>query len=66
MILAPLSEYYGRTPVYLAGFLGTALFLMATALVKTVAGFMILRFLTGILCSACVGAYHILILGLGN
>jgi len=29
MILAPLSEYYGRTPVYLVSFLGTALFLMA-------------------------------------
>jgi MFS family permease len=57
MIFAPLSEYYGRTPVYLVSFLGTALWLMATALVESVAGFMILRFITGLFCSASIGKW---------
>lgn len=57
MVLAPLSEYYGRTPIYLGSFLGTVLFLMATALVKSTAGFIILRFITGFMCSASVGEF---------
>lgn len=57
MMLAPLSEYYGRTPVYLSTFFITTLFLMATALVPTLAGFMIIRVITGFFCSASIGTF---------
>ncbi|KUJ16879.1 MFS multidrug transporter-like protein [Mollisia scopiformis] len=54
MLLAPLSEYFGRTPVYLSMFLISALFLLGTAVVPTITGFMILRFITGFFCSASI------------
>ncbi|TGO38781.1 hypothetical protein BHYA_0067g00110 [Botrytis hyacinthi] len=54
MLLAPLSEYYGRTPVYLANFFITTLLLIGTALVDDVPGFIILRFITGFFASASI------------
>lgn len=59
MLLAPLSEYFGRTPVYLLTFLISTLFLLGTAVVPTISGFMILRFITGFFCSASIGAYRL-------
>ncbi|KAA8576240.1 hypothetical protein EYC84_006388 [Monilinia fructicola] len=54
MLLAPLSEYYGRTPVYLANFFITTILLLGTALVDNVPGFIILRFITGFFASASI------------
>lgn len=58
MLLAPLSEYYGRTPVYLANFFTTTILLLGTALVDhNAAGFMVLRFITGFFASASISQY---------
>ncbi|APA07137.1 hypothetical protein sscle_02g019070 [Sclerotinia sclerotiorum 1980 UF-70] len=54
MLLAPLSEYYGRTPVYLANFFITTLLLLGTALVDNLPGFVVLRFITGFFASASI------------
>ncbi|ESZ97966.1 hypothetical protein SBOR_1637 [Sclerotinia borealis F-4128] len=54
MLLAPLSEYYGRTPVYLANFFITGILLIGNALVGNVPGFIILRFITGFFASASI------------
>lgn len=59
MLLAPLSEYYGRTPVYLANFFITTLLLIGTALVDDVPGFIILRFITGFFASASISKYYV-------
>lgn len=47
MTLAPLSEYYGRSPIYIISYGINLLFLVGTALVSTLGGFLVLRFLTG-------------------
>ena len=57
MTLAPLSEYYGRTPIYLVSLFVSMLFMMATALVPTASGFIILRFFSGFFCSAAISQY---------
>jgi MFS family permease len=49
MTLAPLSEYYGRTPIYLISLVASMLFVLATALVPDASGFIILRFIAGVL-----------------
>ena len=47
MTLAPLSEYYGRSPIYIISY-GIYLFwVLGTALVHTLGGFLALRFLSG-------------------
>lgn len=45
---APLSEYFGRSPLYIGSFFAYALFHMATALAPNLAGFLVLRFLAGL------------------
>lgn len=47
MTLAPLSEYYGRSPIYILSYGICLLFILGTALVKSLAGFLVLRFLSG-------------------
>lgn len=47
MTLAPLSEYYGRSPIYMLSYGVALFFLLGTALVKNLAGFLVLRFLSG-------------------
>ena len=47
MTLAPLSEYYGRSPIYILSYGIYLLFVLGTALVKNLAGFLVLRFLSG-------------------
>lgn len=47
MFLAPLSEIYGRQPVYTTGILLFALLQIPTALTPTFAGLAITRFITG-------------------
>lgn len=55
MIQAPLSEYYGRSSIYIIGYGINLLFLMCTALVHNVGGFLVLRFLTGLFSSVTTG-----------
>ena len=47
MTLAPLSEYYGRSPIYIASYGIYLFFVLGTALVKNLGGFLVLRFLSG-------------------
>lgn len=47
MTLAPLSEYYGRSPVYIASYGTFLFFVLGTALVQNLGGFLVLRFLSG-------------------
>lgn len=47
MFLAPLSEIYGRQPIYTSGILLFALLQIPTALSPTFAGVVVSRFLTG-------------------
>lgn len=55
MMLAPLSEYFGRYPVYIASYGMSLLFILGTALVHDLGGFLVLRFLTGLMSSVTVG-----------
>lgn len=47
MTLAPLSEYYGRSPIYIVSYGVYLFFVLGTALVQTIGGFLVLRFLSG-------------------
>ncbi|QLQ80018.1 hypothetical protein HG537_0D00180 [Torulaspora globosa] len=53
MIFSPLSEFakIGRQPLYILTFFGFAMLQIGCALVDNIAGLVILRFITGILCS---------------
>lgn len=55
MTLAPLSEYFGRRPIYVVSYGISLLFLMASALVPNLGGFLVLRFLTGLFSSVTIG-----------
>ncbi|TRX87740.1 hypothetical protein FHL15_011365 [Xylaria flabelliformis] len=47
MLISPLSEVYGRLPVYHACGISFVLLLVGNALVRNAAGFIVLRFLSG-------------------
>lgn len=53
MIFSPLSEFakIGRQPLYILTFFGFAMLQIGCALVDNIAGLVILRFITGVLCS---------------
>ena len=55
MTLAPLSEYFGRSPIYIISYAVFLLFLMATALVQTLGGFLVLRLISGLFSSVTIG-----------
>ena len=55
MFLAPLSEFYGRYPVYIAAYGVSLLFLLGTALVQNLGGFLAMRFLTGLFAGCTIG-----------
>lgn len=57
MFIAPLSEYYGRTALYLIPYGTFLLFLVGTALIQNVPGFMILRFLSGTFASVTIANF---------
>lgn len=57
MSLAPLSEYFGRTPLYIIPYGIYLLFLMATALVQNLGGFLALRFLSGLFASVTIANF---------
>lgn len=48
MVTSPLSEVYGRLPVYHACDIAFVLLLIGNALVRNAAGFIVLRFLSGL------------------
>lgn len=55
MTLAPLSEYFGRSPVYIGVYGVFLLFLLGTALVQSLGGFLVLRLFAGLFCSVTIG-----------
>ncbi|EME85607.1 uncharacterized protein MYCFIDRAFT_41178 [Pseudocercospora fijiensis CIRAD86] len=57
MFIAPLSEYYGRTALYLIPYGIFLLFLAGTALVHNLVGFMILRLLSGTFASVTIANF---------
>ncbi|CZT20924.1 related to multidrug resistant protein [Ramularia collo-cygni] len=57
MSLGPLSEYYGRTPLYILPYGTFLLFLIGTALVQNIAGFLILRFFSGMFASVTIANF---------
>jgi MFS family permease len=52
MILAPLSEFYGRRPIYLVSFACFTLLLLPCALAPNIAVLLLFRFFTGMAGSA--------------
>ncbi|KAG8529727.1 uncharacterized protein KY384_005208 [Bacidia gigantensis] len=57
MTLAPLSEYYGRSPIYILSY-GVFLFmLVGTALVDNLGGFLALRILSGLFSSVTIANF---------
>jgi len=57
MTLAPLSEYYGRSPIYLMSYGVFLFFILGTALVKNLGGFLVLRFLSGWFCAVTIANF---------
>lgn len=52
MLLGPLSEFYGRRPIYLFSFTFFTLFLIPCALAPNISVLLVFRFLTGLVGSA--------------
>ena len=57
MTLAPLSERYGRSPLYIIPYGIFLLFIVGTALVKDIGGFLVLRLLSGLFCSMTIANF---------
>ncbi|KAI9641898.1 hypothetical protein NHQ30_009766 [Ciborinia camelliae] len=57
MTLAPLSEYYGRTYLYIIPYGTFLLFLLGTALVQSIEGFLVLRFFSGLFASVTIANF---------
>ncbi|KAF7954468.1 hypothetical protein EAE96_005589 [Botrytis aclada] len=57
MTLAPLSEYYGRSYLYIIPYGIFLLFLLGTALVQNIEGFLVLRFLSGLFASVTIANF---------
>lgn len=57
MLSAPLSEYFGRNPVYIGSYGIYLLLLMGTALVQNIGGFLPLRFFSGLFSSVTIANY---------
>ena len=57
MTLAPLSEYYGRSPIYVISYGIFLIWVIGTALVKTLGGFLVLRFLSGWFCAVTIANF---------
>ncbi|XXH01857.1 hypothetical protein Hte_008219 [Hypoxylon texense] len=54
MSLAPLSEFFGRSVIYIYSYGVFLLFLAGTALVNNVPGFMVLRFFSGLFAAVTI------------
>lgn len=58
MSLAPLSEFFGRSVIYIGSYAVFLVLLAATALVQHVAGFMVLRFFSGLFAAVTIGMIY--------
>ena len=54
MVLAPLSEYLGRRPIFIISYAIGLFFLLGTALVQDLGGFLALRFLNGLFAAVTI------------
>jgi MFS family permease len=57
MTLAPLSEYYGRRPIYIVSYGLFLLLLLATSYVESLAPFLVLRFFSGYFSSTTISNF---------
>ena len=57
LTLAPLSEYFGRSPIYIASYGVYLFFILGTALVENLGGFLVLRFLSGWFASVTIANF---------
>ncbi|TVY60679.1 Efflux pump FUB11 [Lachnellula suecica] len=57
MTLAPLSEYFGRSPIYIISYGIFLLFLVGTALVQNLGGFLVLRLLSGLFAAVTIANF---------
>ncbi|KAI1639138.1 major facilitator superfamily protein [Biscogniauxia mediterranea] len=57
MSLAPLSEYFGRSVIYIGSYGVFLLFLAGTALVQSVIAFMVLRFFSGLFAAVTIANF---------
>jgi len=57
MSLGPLSEYYGRTPLYILPYGTFLLFLIGTAVVQSIEAFLVLRFFSGLFASVTIANF---------
>jgi MFS family permease len=57
MSLAPLSEYFGRSPIYIISYGTFLLFLAGTALVQDLASFLVLRFFSGLFAAVTIANF---------
>lgn len=57
MTLAPLSEYYGRSLLYIVPYGCFLCFLVGTALVQNLGGFLVLRILSGLFASVTIANF---------
>jgi len=57
MFLAPLSEYYGRTPLYILPYGTNLLLLMGTALTENLPMFFVLRVFSGMFASVTISNF---------
>lgn len=55
MSLAPLSEYFGRSPIYIGSYGIYLLLVLGTALVENLGGFLVLRFFSGLFVAVTIG-----------
>ncbi|ODQ54936.1 MFS multidrug transporter-like protein [Saitoella complicata NRRL Y-17804] len=54
LFLAPLAEYYGRTPIYYASYPVYFCFLVGTALAPNLGAFLSIRFISGLAASSAI------------
>ncbi|TAQ86180.1 hypothetical protein B7494_g5474 [Chlorociboria aeruginascens] len=57
MTLAPLSEYFGRSPIYIISYGIFLIYLVGSALVTNLGGFLILRFFSGMFASVTIANF---------
>lgn len=55
MTLAPLSEYFGRSAIYIVSYGAFLFFLLGTALVQNLGGFLVLKLLSGLTSAVTIG-----------
>ena len=57
LTLAPLSEYFGRSPIYITSYGVYLFFILGTELVQDLSGFLVLRFLSGWFASVTIANF---------